>query len=1178
MRTHLSLLRLNYSLNKFKYKVMQKNRRKWFGTSPNRKFILLLQTIFLIGGLLCGGNTRVWGQAVPKVSLDLKHATFVKVIESLRQQTGYEFVFNAPDVEHVKDVSLSLKDVSLRTAMDSLLQGKGLAYSITGQTVVIKKQAKTQSEVKMLQVSGRIVDEKGNPVAGATVVIVGTTQGVASDAEGQYTIAAKPDDILRVSFIGYETKAVEIKGKEKLNIRLVPTEENLEEVQVVAFGTQKKESVVSAITTVRPMDLKSSSSDLTTALTGKISGIIGWQTGGLPGALTEEEMNTKFYIRGVSSSNGVSEPLVLIDGVESSRLDLARMVPEDIESFSVLKDASATAMYGARGANGVILVTTKKGEAGSVYTSVRYEAVMSQPTDEIEVVDAKTYMRMYNEALLARNPGATPAYSLMKIERTGDPRYPSYVYPANDWYDILFKNFSINHRAGINVRGGSEVMQYYASINYVNDQGMLNTDKLNQFDVNIKNSTLSSRLNLNVDLSAGIRLLVNTSYTYDKYHGPMQDMTSAYQLAFNASPVDFAVTYPADEGHNWPHLLFGSMRQNGNLANNPYASIQSGYNDRSRFSLTSRMEYIHNLSSLVKGLELRASVSFSKSGYEYNIFANNPFYYYLDLENGGYDFEKDVHTLTALNPTEGNRTLRKPASGNNQGMSSSTQWVYEGRLLHTAAWGDHQTSLTAVFQAQQGNSMPAYELFDSFETRNLSFSMRGSYGYLDRYFVEASFGYNGSERFTKNNRMGFFPAVGGAWVVSKENFMQNISNWFSFMKFRVSWGKVGNDGIIKTPRFVYMPEIKTAQLGNKDPRPGKDESFERKKVENYGDPDVKWEIAEQINLGLETRFFKDVLEINADFYQEVRHNIIESRVTIPAQAGVEVNPLDNIGKVRSRGIDLSAKVQHAFSKDLWVILNGTLTYSKAVYKDLEEPVDRPWYQLKNGHEISQPVGYIAEGLFRDQAEIDASPQASTGVMPGDIRYRDVNRDGVIDIEDAVRIGFPETPRLVYGFSGFINYKNFEFNFAFQGSGKRGFFINPKALSPFVSNHAMLKEIYESHWTEKTTDNYPFWPRLSVTNIVDYNKQEDWYANETDVRKSTYFMRECRFLRCTSLELAYNLPGDLNKKLRLQNMKFFARVNNPFLISNFKTWDVELGENGFNYPIQKTYAIGLNFSF
>lgn len=243
-------------------------------------------------------------------------------------------------------------------------------------------------------------------------MIVGTTQGVASDVEGRYTIAAKPDDVLRVSFIGYKTETVDIKGKERLNIRLNPTAENIEEVTVVAFGEQKKESVVSAITTVRPMDLKSSSSDLTSSFAGKIAGIIGWQTGGIPGALTEEEMNTKFYIRGISSSQGSSEPLVLIDGVESSRLDLARMAPEDIESFSVLKDASATAMYGARGANGVILVTTKKGEEGSVYTSVRYEAVASMPTREIEVVDPKTYMRMYNQALLARNSSATPAYSI----------------------------------------------------------------------------------------------------------------------------------------------------------------------------------------------------------------------------------------------------------------------------------------------------------------------------------------------------------------------------------------------------------------------------------------------------------------------------------------------------------------------------------------------------------------------------------------------------------------------------------------------------------------------------------------------------------------------------------------------------------------------------------------------
>ena len=1178
MRAHLSLLRLNYSLNKFKYKVMQKNRRKWFGTSPNRKFILLLQTIFLIGGLLCGGNTRVWGQAVPKVSLDLKHATFVKVIESLRQQTGYEFVFNAPDVEHVKDVSLSLKDVSLRTAMDSLLQGKGLAYSITGQTVVIKKQT-TQSEVKLTKVSGRIVDEKGAPIAGATIVIVGTTQGVASDAEGRYTIAAKSDDVLRVSFIGYKTLTVDIKGKERLNVTLNPTEENLEEVTVVAFGEQKKESVVSSITTVRPMDLKSSSSDLTSSFAGKIAGIVGWQTGGAPGALTEDEMNTKFYIRGISSSNGVSEPLVLIDGVESSRLDLARMAPEDIESFSVLKDASATAMYGARGANGVILVTTKKGEAGSVYTSARYEAVMSMPTDEIEVVDPKTYMLMYNEAVMTRNPSATPVYSLTKIERTGDPNYPSWLYPANDWYKILFKDYSVNHRLGVNVRGGSETVQYYASVNYVRDQGMLKTDRLNQFDVNIKNSTMSSRLNLNVNLNAGIRLLVNTSFSVDKYRGPSEDVQRAYQLAFNASPVNFAPLYPGDKENGWPHLRFGNV-VGGPRAGviNPYANIQAGYKERGRFSLTSRAEYIHNLSSLVKGLELRASVAYSNSEYHLETYTTSPFYYACDPESGGYDFETGEHFLTNVNAQPGRRTLEKPPLSGSE-RQVATQWVYEGRLLHTAAWGDHQTSLTAVFQAQQASHAPTSDLYDGIENRNLSFSMRASYGFMDRYFVEASFGYNGSERFTKNNRMGFFPSVGGAWIVSKENFLQGASNYVSFLKLRASYGKVGNDGIIATPRFVYMPQIGTTDVNSGVyPDVGVNDVYNRKQIKNYGDPDVKWEVSEQVNLGLETRFFKDVLELNVDVYQEIRHNIIANRTVLPANMGIELYPLDNMGKVRSRGMDLSAKVQHAFSPDFWIILNGTFTYNKAVYKELEEATDKPWYQWKKGHELSQQVGYIAEGLFHDQAEIDNSPQANTASMPGDIRYRDVNGDGVIDVEDAVHIGFPETPRIIYGFSGFINYKNWEFNFSFQGSGNRGFFINPKAISPFVDNHAMLKEIYESHWTEKNMSNRPFWPRLSTQNIIVNNPQEDWYNASSGNRKSTYFMRECTFLRCTSLELAYNLPLNVRTKLRMQNVKFFVRANNPFMFSNFKLWDVELGENGFNYPIQKTYAVGVNVSF
>ena len=1158
---------------------MRKKRefvKPWDWNTWRGMLIIPKLVVGLLGLALWLVPAEAYAQERTKVTLDLQNVTLNDMFEEMKKQTDYDFFYNAQLLRARGFVSVKADNEEVTSVLDRVLPGVNLEYQMNNNLVTIRaKKADPQQEINLVPIKGRVVDETGNPLPGATILIHGTSIGVATDADGRYTINAKPDDVLVFSFVGYKEEVLPLKGKTTMNVQLNPTAENLEEAVVVAFGTQKKESVVGSIETVRPMDLKSSSSDLTTSLTGKIAGIIGWQTGGIPGALTEEEMNTKFYIRGISSSNGASEPLVLIDGVESSRLDLARMAPEDIESFSVLKDASATAMYGARGANGVILVTTKKGEEGSVYTSVRYEAVVSMPTDEIEVVDPKTYMRMYNEALMIRNPNASPAYSLTKIERTGDPRYPSWLYPANDWYDILFKNFSVNHRAGVNVRGGSNVMQYYASVNYTYDSGMLKTDKLNQFDVNITNSTLSTRVNLNVNLNAGIQLLLNSSFNIDKYHGPYGDVTTAYALAFNADPVGFAPMYPGDKENSWPHLRFGCTPGGGqNPMTNPYAYIQRGYTDRGRYSATVRAEYIHNLSSLVKGLELRGSVSMTKTGYESNVISTEPYLYYLDVEGGGYDFETGEHTLTNVNHYPARRTLKTEGSS----AQTSLQWVYEGRLLHTAAWKDHQTSLIAVFQAQQSSETPFSDLYEGLEHRNLSFSMRGSYGFKDRYFLEGSFGYNGSERFTKNNRMGFFPAVGGAWLVSKEGFMQNISPWFSYFKLRASWGKVGNDGIISTPRFVYMPIIGTTGVGaGTHYLAGNNQGFSRKQIQNYGDPDVQWEVSEQVNLGVETRFFKDILEVNADFYQEVRHNIIDRRTVIPANMGVEIPPLDNMGKVRSRGVDLSAKVQHAFSPDCWIILNGTFTYSKAVYKELEEATDKPWYQMKVGHEISQQVGYIAEGLFRDQMEIDNAPSQPTA-MPGDIRYRDVNNDGVIDVEDAVYIGFPETPRLVYGFSGFFNYKNWEFNFSFQGSGNRGFFMNPAALSPFVSNHAMLKEIYESHWSENNMSNRPFWPRLSTQSITVNNPQEDWAANTTQERKSTYFMRECSFLRCTSLELAYNLPKSLTNKAHLQNVKFFARANNPFIISNFKLWDVELGEDGFNYPIQKTFAVGLNVSF
>ena len=1131
--------------------------------------------IFLVSATLSavpkstfGATSSVFQVIQKKVTISMKNATLETILAEINRQTGLDYGFQSNgSVDKNRRFTLEVTDITVEEALNTLLKDSPYDYVLEKNRIVIVIREK--KPVQLIAVTGRVVDEKGNPIPGATVLIQGTTQGVATDADGRYTINTRPEDALRISFIGYKTEVVPLKGKTKLNVRLNPTAENIEEVTVVAFGEQKKESVVSAITTVDARTLKSSSSDLTSQFAGKIAGIVGWQTGGIPGALTEEEMNTKFYIRGITSfqSKANIDPLILIDGVESSKLDLSRMTPEDIETFSVMKDASATAMYGARGANGVILITTKKGQEGSVYTSVRYEAVLSMPTREIEVVDPINYMKMYNQALLARNPDATPQYSVERIERTGSPSYPSWVYPANDWYDIMFHDYSINHRAGLNIRGGSRLVQYYTSVNYVRDEGMLKTDRLNQFKCNIENSTFSFRTNLNIDLSAGIRLNINTSANLDKYRGPYADVSQAYYLAFNASPVDFAPTYPADESSNWPHLRFGAVDQN---TTNPYLILHQGYKDRRRYSAVARAEYIHNLSTLLKGLELRASVSMNQTGYYANAYKTVPYMYALK----DYDFETGVHQLNALNSSEASRTLTKDTDGQHTNSSQSTQMSYEVRGLHVAAWGEHQTSLTVVFNAQETTYSQTASVLDGIPNRNMGVSMRGTYGWRDKYFAEASFGYNGSERFAKDHQFGFFPALGAAWIASKERFLaDHTAHWLSFLKFRFSWGKVGNDGVIKTPRFTHLPLLDNDSA--LDPAPSGN-NISRPYVASYPNEKLTWEIAEQSNIGIETKFFGGIVELNADIYQEIRHNILDNRYTMPSTTGLEKPQIGNVGKARSRGIDLSGKIQHAFTPDLWMILNGTFTYSKATYREIEEATSKPEWQRREGHELSQQIGYIAEGLFRDQAEINNSPTQGGDIMPGDIRYRDINEDGVIDVNDATYIGFPTTPRVIYGFSGFFNFKNIEFSFAFQGSGKRAFFMNPQNISPFVDNRAMLKAIYDDHWSADNMKEHPFWPRLSTQSITAHNPQEAWTGSEE--RRSTYFMRECSFLRCTSIELAYNLPREFLQRLRMQTVKFYARVNNPFLITNFKVWDVELGDNGFNYPIQRTWSIGLNLSF
>ncbi|MFV0366781.1 MAG: hypothetical protein ACK5JS_09905 [Mangrovibacterium sp.] len=490
----------------------------------------------------------------------------------------------------------------------------------------------------------------------------------------------------------------------------------------------------------------------------------------------------------------------------------------------------------------------------------------------------------------------------------------------------------MNDHFAINVRGGGEKVQYYVSVNHNRDNGMIKTDKINQFDANIQNQQTTFRSNINANLTKTAKLVLNSFSTYDKYHGTVASTNSLY--AFAANPVDFAPTYPVEgTSYNWPHIAFGGSNSSGN----PYAEVQKGYQDRIRYSTINNFEFIQNLNDFIKGLEFRATLGVTNTGYFANAYEYAPAYYSLSW----YNPINQEHELTPTNESSADETLRKTSGGD--AKNSQTIMDYQARLFHTAAWNDHQTSLTGVFTDRQKDDRSPSNIIYSFPARNISFAARGTYGYKDTYFVEASLGINGSERFAKGNRIGYFPAFGAAWVVTQEDFMRSTSRWLSFLKFRGSYGKTGNDGVISSPRFLYLDEFNSDYtIGSGE---GLNSSSNYYRITNYGNDQTEWEIAEQVNFGIDLRLFGGMVDITTDIYQETRHNIYSLRTTIPATMGLYTDPLDNVGKVRGRGIDFSGKIQHAFSNDFWFIANGTFTYSKSTILKIEEAVGKPEWQL-----------------------------------------------------------------------------------------------------------------------------------------------------------------------------------------------------------------------------------------
>lgn len=1051
--------------------------------------------------------------------------------------------------------------------------------SLAGSSIIAAETKKHEVAGRLplqeITVSGRVTDSLDRPLSGVTVGIKGQSGvGASTDINGLFVLRVPNTQAIVVfSLIGFEAREVVVGQQREINVSLRESIQLIDEAVVVGFATQKRSDMVGSVVSVKPSDLQVPASNLTTALAGRISGMIAYQRSGEPGM-----DNADFFIRGVTSFGvGKVDPLILIDGVELSTTELARLRPDDIESFSVMKDATATAVYGARGANGVILVTTKQGREGRAQIDFRSESSLSMPTMNIEFADPVSYMQLYNDAFTARNPFAEPMYTRQKIDATAEGRNPV-LYPANDWRQLMFKESTLNHRHNLSVRGGGKVARYYIAGSFSQDNGLLRVDGRNNFNSNVDLKSYTLRSNVDVDITKSTQLIIRLSGNFDNYTGPRDGAGEMYKQVVRASPVDFPAYYPIDREHEHvQHILFGGLERRSFV--NPYAQMVSGYRDYDRSLLSAQMELKQDLSMLTEGLAFRTMFNTNRIS-RFEVHRNyNPFYYQIMP----FDPRTEAYSIDVFNEDTGTEYL--DFTNFNDGREQVSNFYMESAINYNRVFNNlHTVSGMLVSIVRSNLSGTQQELQLSLPSRNFGVSGRTTYGYDSRYFAEFNFGYNGSERFHASKRFGFFPSAGLAWSVSNEKFWEPIKPMVSNLRLRATYGLVGNDAIGSAgDRFFYLSNVNMNTTGLSSTF-GRDWGYSRNGivVNRYANEDITWETAYKSNLAVEVGLFNKV-QIQADFFRERRKNILMDRADIPTTMGLSAAVRANVGEAKAEGMDVSINYSHSFSNGVWLQAMGNFTYATAVFSVYEEPAyEQEWWKSRVGSAISQPYGYLAERLFVDDSEVANSPAQQFGsvVMAGDIKYKDVNGDGQITALDMVPLGYPTTPEIVYGFGFSLGYKRFDVSTFFQGLSNESIWIGgsvyypetnetitgPYNIQPFVGNKQIIKAFADSHYSLENPDVYALHPRLST----------EHHAN--NMQHSSWWLQNGAFLRLKQAEIGWSLPDAWMNSVGMQKLRLYVNGTNLFTMSHFKLWDVEMGGNALGYPVQRVYNIGINASF
>lgn len=1008
-----------------------------------------------------------------------------------------------------------------------------------------------------LTVGGLVMSEAGEGLIGVTVVVQEEAgKGTVTDTDGRFKLTGlQSGQTLIFSYIGYEKKEIKVaKTDERMRVTLKEDVSLLNELVVVGHSTQRKASVVGAISNIEVKDLKVPATSVSNMLGGRVPGIISVTRSGEPGKDFSE-----FWIRGISTFGAGSSALVLIDGVEG---DINTLDAEDIESFSILKDASATAVYGVRGANGVILVTTKRGRAGKLVVNFKANTSLSYSARMPKYVDANQYASLANEAALSR--GMEPIYNDVDLQLFKSGIDPD-LHPNVNWRDVILKDYTMNQQYHLSASGGGQAARYYMSLGVLNKDALFKQDQgINKYETNVDYNQYNFRANIDMNLTSStiMSLGMETVLVTQNYPGYGNDSQALWDAQANMTPVTVPIVYSTGE-----IPAYGT----NNDQISPYVLLNyTGYQKFYKNANNLKLQFEQDLGMLTQGLKFTALFSMNANSEMTSSRTKTPALYYATgrKRDGSLALEKK---RDAADPvfSVGTYVDRKYY------IEARTNYERTFNEVHRVTGLVHyymEDYISSYDRSIPWDPKPLTDL-TAIPKRYIGLSGRATYSYKDTYMIEGNIGYTGSEAFESGKKFGVFPAISLGWMPTQYEAFKAAVPFISYLKFRGSYGQVGNDRM--DVRFPYLTLMGPSGSGLWNSGNGYTET-------QVGSSNLRWETATKSNFGIDAKFFRERFDMTVDFFKDIRSGIYQQRASVPDEMGLVTLPFANVGKMKSWGIDGHLSYTQSINKDAFFVLRANFTQSKNKILEYEESIVRYPYQSSVGYQWGINRGLIALGLFKDEADVRNSPPQTFGgdVLPGDIKYKDVNGDGVIDDYDVVPLKYSTTPQIQYGFATEFNWKNWNLSILFEGVSRVTYFSGGNGYYPFngkeTGNVLLAVADQSNRWTSAEISSDPAtenpnarFPRLS------------YGYNANNNRNSTFWLNDGSYLRLKNVQLSYQTQAAFMKKVGINSATFSLIGENLHVWDKLKDKIFDPGqatENGAAYPLQRVYTLQMNLKF